>query len=197
MERVKQECILGAAVRAFQRFGFRKASIEEIARDAGVAKGTVYLAYESKEDLFYQAVHRELREWIAEMSKLVDPRRPADELLQEVSRASMAMMDGRPLVRDLFIGLVHGQLPGWTERLEELRGLGRSMIVEILRLGVRQGRFRADLDIEETAVVLQDLQLAGYLTVVRAGIRDPGGLERRSQAAFSLVLDGLRTGRSR
>ena len=59
MERAKKDCILDSAAKAFARLGFKKASIDAIARAARVAKGTVYLACESKEDLFFQAVHRD------------------------------------------------------------------------------------------------------------------------------------------
>ena len=78
MELAKKECILMEAARAFARFGFKKTSVDEIAKAAGVAKGTIYLAAESKEDLFYQTLHREVRQWVAEVSKLIDPREPAD-----------------------------------------------------------------------------------------------------------------------
>src|SRR3954471_23804322 len=99
MEQSKKQCILNAAARAFARFGFKKASVEEIAREAGVAKGTVYLACDTKEDLFYQAVHREVRSWIGEISKLIDPRKPADLLLAECAAAALAYLQQRPLVR--------------------------------------------------------------------------------------------------
>src|SRR5687768_359886 len=105
MEREKKDCILRAAVRAFERFGFKKASVDEIAKDAGVAKGTVYLAAESKEDLFYQALHREVRTWVAEIARLIDPRKKADQLLVEVAQASLQQMQTKPLVRDLFLGV--------------------------------------------------------------------------------------------
>src|SRR5438128_278676 len=113
MEREKRETILHAAVRAFARFGFRKTSIDEIAKDAGVAKGTVYLACDSKEDLFYQSVHREVRAFQAELGKLIDPRVRADELMAKIARASVAYMESRPLVRDLLVGFYEGFLPGW------------------------------------------------------------------------------------
>ncbi len=89
MEREKKDCILRAAVKAFARFGFKKASVEEIAREAGVAKGTVYLACDSKEDLYYQALNREVRSWVAETAKLIDPRKPADQLLMSASLAGI------------------------------------------------------------------------------------------------------------
>src|SRR5215813_8635098 len=102
MERAKKECILEAAARAFSRAGFKKASVDEIAKDAGVAKGTVYLASDSKEHLFFQSVHREVREVVGELSKIIDPTLPADQLLQEVARQAVAIVSQRPLVRGLF-----------------------------------------------------------------------------------------------
>src|SRR5262245_33673467 len=128
MERAKKECILAAAARTFSRAGFKKASVDEIARQAGVAKGTVYLASESKEHLFFQAVHREVRELTGEISKLIDPTQPADQLMQEVARASVVMVAQRPLVRNLFACEYHSMLPRWADQLEELRALGRSNI---------------------------------------------------------------------
>jgi AcrR family transcriptional regulator len=196
MEQAKKECILAAACKAFEKLGFRKASVEDIAKDAGVAKGTIYLACESKEDLFYQAVHRQVRSWIAELAKLVDPRVPADELLVSLAKQSAAYLEEHPLARDLFLGVYDGILPGWASRLDALRALGGANCTEILRLGVRQGRFRPDLDVDETAQVLLDLQLVGMMSHFRrAGPKAERleSLRRRSEAAFSLVLDGLRT----
>ncbi len=191
MERDKKECILRAAVRAFERFGFKKASVDEIARDAGVAKGTVYLAAESKEDLFYQVLHREVRAWVADLSTLIDPRKQADQLLVDVAQASLRRVQAKPLVRDLLLGVVRNQLPGWAERLEELRGLGRTNVEEILRLGIKQGVFKEGLDIPEVATVLQDLQVVGVLRTAEPGI-DPARLRKLTMVALDLVLNGLR-----
>ena len=188
MEQAKKECILIEAARIFTRFGFKKASIDEIAKQAGVAKGTVYLACESKEDLFYQVLHREVRAWQNEIARLVDPRRGADELLETLSAASLASVGDYPLVKDLLYGKTHELLPSWRERLDELRALGLATVIEVLRLGVRQGIFRRDLDVESTATILQDLQIAVLL------FRGPDvpKLLILQRAALDLVLDGLR-----
>src|SRR5262249_2494295 len=61
--------ILDAASEAFARHGFKKTSIDDVAKAASVGKGTVYLVCDSKEDLFYQVVHREIRAWVADISK--------------------------------------------------------------------------------------------------------------------------------
>jgi len=48
----KLDAIVGAADRLFARFGYRRTSMDDIATEAGVAKGTLYLYFTSKEALF-------------------------------------------------------------------------------------------------------------------------------------------------
>jgi AcrR family transcriptional regulator len=191
MEREKKECILSAAVRAFARFGFKKTSVDQIAKDAGVAKGTVYLAADTKEDLFYQAVHREVRAYTAELAKLIDPRKRADALLAEVTLAGMKYLEERPLVRDLIFGNHQLILPEWADRLDELRTLGRQNAAEIIRLGVRQGVFRADLDVEELSSILEDMAIATQVFHNR-GAHKEERLRKRLVTAFDLLMNGIR-----
>jgi TetR/AcrR family fatty acid metabolism transcriptional regulator len=191
MEQSKKECILAAAARAFAKWGFKKAAVDEIAKDAGVAKGTVYLAADTKEDLFYQAVHREVRAWVAETAKVIDPRVPADQLLLMVSQRGFEYLESRPLVRDLLFGNHQLLLPEWADRLDDLRDLGRHNLVEILRLGVRQGLFRDNIDVEEVANVIQDVALTTHVFMWRKADRLQR-MARRQAAAIDLLLHGLR-----
>jgi AcrR family transcriptional regulator len=191
MDQAKKECILAAAARAFARFGFKKTAVEEIAKDAGVAKGTIYLAAETKEDLFYQSIHREVRAWTAELAKLIDPRVPADQLIRQVAMAGLQYLHERPLVRDLLFGSHHLMLPEWSDQLEALRELGRNNTVEILRLGVKQGRFRSDLDLDEVAKILQDVAISTFMTYDRGTDRDQKVM-KRLETSFELMMNGLR-----
>lgn len=195
MERAKHESILVEAARAFTRHGFKKASVDFIAKAAGVAKGTVYLACESKEDLFYQVLLREVRSWCGEVSKVIDPRVPADQLLVSASRTANSYLQERPLLRSLLFGEAHSMLPDWSDRLDELTRIGLDNVTQILRLGIKQGLFRADIDVDVTAQLLQDLQIAYYLLHDRGADRE-AKLERRATAGFDLVLNGLRTPRA-
>jgi TetR/AcrR family transcriptional repressor of uid operon len=182
--------ILDAATDCFCRMGFKKASVEAIAAAAGVGKGTVYLRCDSKEDLFYQTVHRELRSWTASMSQLIDPRVSANELLIRIAAADLVYIESHPLVRDLMFGVLHGQLPEWSDQYEQLRTLGRQHVIEILELGVHQGVFEPTIDVAATARVLQDMHFSAVLLQSRT----PGELAetRRLQvAAFRLALRGL------
>ena len=192
MEREKKDCILEAATKLFSRFGFKKASVEEIAKDAGVAKGTVYLAADTKEDLFYQALHREVRAWTAELSRVIDPRVPADQLLVQTIHEGLRYLQERPLVKELLFGSYHLMLPEWADRLDQLRELGRSNCLEILRLGVRQGLFREDLDMDEVAKILQDVAIATYLFHDRGPNRDER-IAKRLMTGMEMFMHGLRS----
>ncbi|MBL8950282.1 MAG: TetR/AcrR family transcriptional regulator [Myxococcaceae bacterium] len=191
MDQAKRECIIVAAVKCFARFGFKKASVDEIAKDAGVAKGTVYLAAENKEDLLYQALLHELREWNAQMSKLIDPRRDALEILMDLATRGLESLPQRPLIKQLFEGDMHAMLPRWQDRFDELTRLGRRNTVEVLNLGVKQGRFRGDLDAEETAALLMDLQVSTMLFHNRETPDREERLGRRLVAAIALIERGL------
>lgn len=186
----KRECVLVEAAKIFARFGFKKTSIDDIAKEAGVGKGTVYLAAESKEELFYQVLHREVRSWQAACAKVIDPRVPADELLTRLYVEAQKNLMANSLVRDLFRGEMVRMLPKWASRFEELRALGRGNLAEVLRIGVRQGVFKKDLDVDTVAGVLQDMHLAGW--ILRPESSTDAEQNQRTLVGFDLILNGLR-----
>ena len=186
----KRECVLIEAAKVFARFGFKKTSIDDIAKEAGVGKGTVYLAAESKEELFYQVLHREVRHWQASCAKVIDPRVPADELLLRLSAEAQRHLVSNSLVSDLFRGEMVRMLPKWAGRFDELRAIGKTNVVEVLRIGIRQGAFRDDLDVETVASLLQDFHLAGLM--LRPVAMSDAEAAKRALVGIGVILRGLR-----
>src|SRR5512135_2087611 len=82
----RHEEILEAARRVFAQKGFRDTSVDEIAQAAGVAKGTVYLYYSSKEAIYTAALEDGLRRLIDD----VRARMGAAAGLREKIRAFVA-----------------------------------------------------------------------------------------------------------
>jgi AcrR family transcriptional regulator len=72
--RVKANVILDAAQRLYAAFGYRRTAMDDIARDAGVAKGTLYFYFPSKEAVF-RAMHART---LAELSRFCDEAEGAD-----------------------------------------------------------------------------------------------------------------------
>src|ERR1700732_468382 len=68
----RQEHVLSVALEVFGRFGFRKTSMDEVARSADISRQGLYLYFASKEALFRAAVRQELDAALAEASRCLD-----------------------------------------------------------------------------------------------------------------------------
>ena len=55
----REQRILDAAGELIQKWGYRKTTIEDIAKQARVAKGTIYLHWKTREELFMALIYRE------------------------------------------------------------------------------------------------------------------------------------------
>jgi AcrR family transcriptional regulator len=78
----KHEALLEAAVGVFARYGFRKTSMDEVARAAGVSRQGLYLLFADKEELFRQAVCYKLTQQLsAAVQALANPRVPLEARL--------------------------------------------------------------------------------------------------------------------
>ncbi len=195
MDQDKRERIIEVAQKTFARFGFKKTSIDDVAKGAGVAKGTVYLAVKSKGELYYEVLLRELRDWQAEIVRTIDPSMPADQQLIFAARLGLESLQKRPLLQELFdLGAVN-LVPDLRDRLESLREGGVQLTASILRKGMDDGLFRRDFDVEAVATVLLDLQMATILFHVRdRPLDDPelhAQLEQRGLAIFQMIIHGL------
>jgi len=87
MAQERREAVLEAALAEFIAKGFAATRIEDVARQANVAKGTVYLHFKDKEDLFAAAVRAEMTPLAAGLASLLEdgersPRATLEAVLQ-------------------------------------------------------------------------------------------------------------------
>ena len=76
----KRERILAAAERVFAKNGFFAARVSEIAKDAGVADGTIYLYFKSKDDLLISLFENRMKQVIAMLERVTAGKPPVDAL---------------------------------------------------------------------------------------------------------------------
>src|SRR5690349_3135148 len=74
----KREAILRAAIRVFAHNGYFNSKVADIAREAGVADGTVYLYFKSKEEILHSIFDRSVDEALSaargQIKEIADPR---------------------------------------------------------------------------------------------------------------------------
>ncbi|SFP37399.1 DNA-binding transcriptional regulator, AcrR family [Amycolatopsis arida] len=99
----KASRILDAAESLLVGFGYRKVTVDEVARRAGVGKGTVYLYWPSKQELFAAVLTREAADLVIEHLAALRAD-PAEVRLHRSMRRSYLNVMRRPLARALYTG---------------------------------------------------------------------------------------------
>jgi TetR/AcrR family fatty acid metabolism transcriptional regulator len=150
----KREAILKAATRVFAQNGFFNAQVADVAKAAGVAAGTVYLYFRSKDDLLVSLFERTMKEAIAAgraaLIGATDPR----ERLKRIARLHLERL-GRD--RDLAV-VFQVELRQSTKFMERFSSsylreyLG--IIREAVEAGQTAGLFRADVSATTAAKIL-------------------------------------------
>jgi AcrR family transcriptional regulator len=154
----REDRILEAAAGLLVRYGYRKTTLDDVAREAGVGKGTIYLHWKDKNELFQAAIWRASEQAAADtLARLsADPegwrfdRVWVHGVLALLANPLMAaLMRGRP---DIFQGLVDSLDPGTVGRLVD------TAVEHISRLQA-VGAIRRDLPVSLIAYLIGVLKI--------------------------------------
>ncbi len=94
----KRKRILAAAIRVFSRKGFYQTRIKEIARQAGVADGTIYLYFKNKDDILISIFEDRIDELNRKMTEIAGSDIPAAEKIKQIIGLQLGNVRGH---RDL------------------------------------------------------------------------------------------------
>src|SRR5262245_38633241 len=146
----KRKRILQAAVKVFARKGYFAARVSEIAKKAGVADGTIYLYFKSKEDILVRLFDEVMAEQAKEVGKAVARRSSAPERLRVIAEHHLRAMGAN---RDLAV-VFQVELRQSTKFLERFTASWLRdyfvLITQVLEQGKREGVLRADLNTKVT-----------------------------------------------
>jgi AcrR family transcriptional regulator len=156
--------ILDAAAELIERWGYNKTTIDDIARQAGVAKGTIYLHWKTRDDLFWTLLTREdirlaerLQQRIASDPEGMTLHGLIKHIILVTMKSPLAkamlLMDsnmlGQLARRDYSSASFPERMAGFRDFLTHLRD---------------QGAIRADIDIQEQIYMLSAIVM-GYLMI--------------------------------
>jgi len=79
-----EELILDAADRLLARYGYRKMTIDDLAAEVGIGKGTIYLHFRSKEDLVYSHIDRVINRVIERLRRVLRSGLPPADKIREM-----------------------------------------------------------------------------------------------------------------
>ena len=150
----KRDAILRAAIDIFAERGYFNAQVADVARAAGVAAGTVYLYFKSKDDLLISIFERSMRDGLSRGREAVADLADPPERLRRLARGHLARLGSDRNLAIVFQVELR-QSTKFMERfsstlLRDYLGLIREAIAD----GQRQGIFRADIKPTSAAKML-------------------------------------------
>lgn len=172
--------ILQAATEHFLRFGYRKASVSDIATDAGVAKGTVYLYFKSKNALMIAAISYEKVQQIGAFAAVM-AKPPHEQLRAYLTLVGNAVNDS-PLVARLTRGdrEMQAVLEDSGETLGSDHNAERDAFLGLLIRNVNPSI--SDTDLHKRVVVLN------AIIMMSAQLEEPDLLQDQTVSDFSETL---------
>ncbi|HEU5475234.1 MAG TPA: TetR family transcriptional regulator [Actinophytocola sp.] len=175
--------ILHAAVRTFENVGIRRATVEDIARAAGLGRATVYRRFPQKADLIRAALLHELRRFLAELDDRIAGAADPRERLVEGFVAGVAGVREHPLLSRLLATEPQDVLPYLTIDGAPIVAVARAYIAErIAELGP------AGPAAERIAEVL--VRIAHSMVLTPAGVL-PAADDERARSFARTTIDAL------
>ncbi len=142
MESEKRAQILSLAKKRFERFGFNKTTVDEIARDAGISKRTLYQEFESKEKILEELLMFEAlsvrKAILNQIGKIPNPA----EKLQTYIRLSNKYLEQNPFIVNVLNDASGFYAPFLKEKPHIIETGIEEIFISILTEGMAKGIFR-------------------------------------------------------
>lgn len=154
--------ILKVASGKFAHYGYLKTSLDEIARDARIAKGTIYYHFHDKEDLFLEAIHNKAEEFFQVLESQLEAVPGFEEKLTCFLNFPVHyIFENMPILVE---GMRHIPL-SYQEKLEKSRQDYKErmlrLLQEIMESGKAQGIINEKIDSGRFSEIINDWFLMG------------------------------------
>ncbi|MCB9245748.1 MAG: TetR/AcrR family transcriptional regulator [Flavobacteriales bacterium] len=152
---MEEQEIISQSARLFMRYGVKSVSMDDIARELGISKKTLYQVIDDKEELVHRSVEGFLGMHTAECQACLNSdENPINQMLELVKHVALTMRDVNPA---LLFDLQKYYSKSW-KLFESFRyKVVRNEILKNLRLGKDNGWYRDDLDEEVISTLYVNL----------------------------------------
>jgi TetR/AcrR family transcriptional regulator, fatty acid metabolism regulator protein len=141
----KRKKILEAAVRIFARNGFYQSKVSEIAREAEVADGTIYLYFHNKDDILINLFEEEMTNIIKEMKAVIARENDPVRMMEQFAQAHLGLVQKNKELAEVIQVEVRQSSKFMKEYDNQQFAQYLDLISAIIREGQDQGVFRSDI----------------------------------------------------
>jgi TetR/AcrR family transcriptional regulator, fatty acid metabolism regulator protein len=143
----KYDAILEASIRVIAKYGYHRAQVSKIAKEACVADGTIYLYFENKEDLLISIFKEKIGNFIRLAKRKISTAKDAKEQLFHIIALHLGYLEANPLLAVVVQMEIRQSDPHVRKEIGELMQAYLNLIEHVMEQGKVSGIFRADLDV--------------------------------------------------
>jgi TetR/AcrR family transcriptional regulator, fatty acid metabolism regulator protein len=184
--------ILDGVDRLLARYGYQKMTMEDIAREAGLAKGTLYAYFSSKEEMALATIDRPIGLLIEELRKIAHSTgTPADRLERMLTCRVLFLFDRAQEKSHALDDMYMALRPQYKAHRDRYVSSEAEVFAEVLA----EGRQSGDFDVDDPLEVAYEFILAtSTLTPFSLSVRElgeRGWIERKIHRISALLIHGI------
>src|SRR5512132_1256409 len=150
----KPQQIIDAAIRVFARTGFYNSRVSDIAREAGIASGTIYLYFKTKDEILVTLFREKMAAFVAYLRSQIAPERDPIARLRRLVRLHFAVLESNPELAEVVqVELRQGHKFFRGASAHEISAYFE-LIASVLEEGVASGQIRRDLPVKVATKML-------------------------------------------
>jgi AcrR family transcriptional regulator len=186
--------ILEAAFAEFSRNGYAMTTLEQIAERAGVTKGTIYVYFDSKEQLFITMVRELMKVTLDTLEEILETHEgsTADLLRAQFSFIYQHIVEDRRRreMKRLLVAEA-SRFPELTDRYQaEVQDPCMELLQKTIQRGIDRGEIRKSAASASPLVIIAPIALVDFWMMM-FGDRHPLDLKAYFEAHLDLVINGL------
>jgi TetR/AcrR family fatty acid metabolism transcriptional regulator len=150
----KRHQIIDAAIRVFARNGYYNSRVSDIAREAGIASGTVYLYFKTKDEILVTLFREKMAEWVAYAQREIAGEPDVVGKIRRLVALHFSVLERHPELAEVVqVELRQGHKFFRGASAQEVSAYFE-LIGAVIQEGVAAGRFRQDLPVNIATKVL-------------------------------------------
>lgn len=185
----KYQVLLDAAVRSFAQTGYHRTRVADIAREAGVADGTVYIYFENKEDILISLFQDIMKRFVEDLNSELALCQDANEKLYRIISYHLTTLANRPdqaRVTQIELRQIDKTI---NQGISKPLKIYFQLIEEVVAEGKEQGLYRRNIDPKTARKVVFGAIDEVVTCWVMSG--KPYDLTALSEPVYNLLSEGL------
>jgi TetR/AcrR family fatty acid metabolism transcriptional regulator len=186
----KRERILDAAVRVFASRGFHATRVSDVARAAGVADGTIYLYFKSKDALLVSLFESHVERLLDFLEKELPRSASSSEKLKRIVEVQLGLLEGERDLAEVVTVILRQSTKLLKQYAAPMFSAYLDAIARVIAEGQASGEMRKDISPHLAARAIFGA-LDGIAMTWALGKAERGGLVWASAQLAQILLDGL------